>query len=644
MVKPAQILLSVIFFFSSVVLPAQEKQLSTKSKKAVRYFKEAETAYRRQEWENAVNALQKALKTDKSFTEAWLMLGDAYSELKENEEAVEAYENAVRMAGESFPRVFYFLGRLNFEEGNYTEAVPYFEKLLASGSATESLKTLGKAGLKRSLFAQSAVENPVGPRPLNLSDSINTENDEFINFVNETGNQLVLTRKYKGNSQDGQSRLFTEGFFRSERKDSAWVKPEVLPLGWQEGLNLGGMSLSVDGREMFFTGCEWPSGMGSCDLYLSRRLGTAWQPPVGLGPAVNSRRWDSQPVISADGKQLLFTSKRAGGKGGADIWMSLKLPDGKWSPPVNLGDSINTPGDETAPFLHADGKTLYFSSTGWTGLGGYDLFVSRKDEAGRWSAAENLGHPVNSKFDEANIFVSLDGSRAWISSNREGGLGGFDIFTFPLDKMAKPDKVLFVKGVVVDAESKIPLAAKIELTNLLNNRVDDSTTSDRFTGEFLMVLHPGTLYAFNITKKAYLFYSETFNLKEADSILNFERRFELLPVRKGKQLVLKNIFFDFNSAELKPASKTELGKLLELMHENPEMRLQIAGHTDSIGGRVYNQKLSEERAFAVYRYLISNGVDASRLEHRGFGDTRPLTSNDTESGRQQNRRTEIKVL
>jgi outer membrane protein OmpA-like peptidoglycan-associated protein len=324
--------------------------------------------------------------------------------------------------------------------------------------------------------------------------------------------------------------------------------------------------------------------------------------------------------------------------------MSVKLPAGKWSRPVNLGDSINTSGDEMAPFLHADGKTLFFSSTGGPGLGGYDLFVSRKDPTGQWSKARNLGYPINTNANEINIFVSLDGSHAWISSDREGGKGGFDIYGFPTPEQIRPEKVLFVKGVVMDAESGKLLEAKIELTNLLNNQNEDSTKSDPLTGTFLMVLHPGTDYAFNIVKKGYLFFSKNLNLKESGSLEPIHQTFRLTPIKAGEQITLNNIFFDFNSAVLKAASLTELNKLLEMLRENTGLRIRISGHTDNVGDAAYNKKLSTDRALAVRDFLISNGIDAGRIEYEGFGDTKPVASNASEAGRKKNRRTEVTVL
>ncbi|HEY9114575.1 MAG TPA: OmpA family protein, partial [Bacteroidales bacterium] len=343
-------------------------------------------------------------------------------------------------------------------------------------------------------------------------------------------------------------------------------------------------------------------------------------------------------------RKIYFASKRAGGKGGSDIWMTVRLASGKWSRPINLGDSINTPGDEMAPVIHADGQTLYFSSNGHLGLGGYDLFVSKQDRAGRWKKAENLGYPINSNADDINVFLSIDGQTGWISSNRKGGKGGFDIYSFPTYKAMQPQAVFYVKGIVSDLETGKKLAAKVEISNLLTGMLEDSVSSDPVNGEFLLILHPGTDYAFNISKKGYLFYSENFNLNATTSENSVSKEFKLSPIQSGNSLVLNNIFFDFNSSVLKPSSYNELNKLAEMLLANKDLKIIIEGHTDNIGSEEYNKQLSAERAKSVYEYLVSNGIEASRMKYEGFGATMPVDTNETEKGRTKNRRTEVVVL
>jgi len=433
-------------------------------------------------------------------------------------------------------------------------------------------------------------------------------------------------------------------FFQSGSDNGTWLTPEPIKLSWREGLNVGGMNLSVDGRKMYFTGCNWPNGFGSCDLFVSFRVGNSWESPSNLGSGINSQWWDSQPAVSSDGKRIYFSSKRSGGKGGSDIWMTIKLENDKWSPPVNLGDSINTVGNEMSPFLHADGKTIYFSSDGHYGLGGSDLFIARKDELGRWSKANNLGYPINTGYNEINLFMSIDGSLAYLSSDRAEGQGGFDIYQFNTNNEIKPDMVYFVKGIVVDKHTLKPLEAKVELTYLSNGMIADESYSDLKTGEFLMVLHPAEEYAFNISKSGYLFLSEHFSTPESDTSLSVDKVFEMEAVLAGNRLILNNVFFDFDQSELKSKSYNELEKLYQLLTDNEKIGIQIGGHTDNVGDEVYNQKLSEDRARVVLQYLVNKGISNERLDYKGFGSSRPVADNNTEAGRAQNRRTEVQIL
>ncbi len=409
-----QILIIAALFIGVNNINSQSFELSTNNKKALKNYKAAESAFKSFEYASALDYLKKAVDKDDDFIEAWLLMGDVYTELKQAREAIHAFKQAVRIDSAFFPRANFFIGNLAFEVGDYKASSSYYQRYLQFTEEQEINRFLARKRIDRAKHADSILRNPLDITFINPGNTINTSSDEFINFVNESIDELVLTRKVKSGI-DLQGRiLFVESFFKSKADSTSWSLPELIQFDWLEGLNIGGMNLSVDGRKMYFTGCNWPTGFGSCDLYVSQRIGNVWELPVNLGSSVNSQWWDSQPVISADGNRIFFSSKRSGGLGGSDIWMAIKLENGKWSPPINLGESINTGGNEMAPFLHADGKTLYFSSDGHHGLGGADLFISRKDELGRWSKAKNLGYPVNSRFNDINLFMTLEGQIAYL--------------------------------------------------------------------------------------------------------------------------------------------------------------------------------------------------------------------------------------
>lgn len=636
------VLLIILLILTSITISAQEYQLSSKNKKAIKYYNNAASYFKNGNYNKAVNFLDKSLVHDKIFVEAYLLLGDIYSDLNRYEEAVTAYNSALEIDSAFFPPVYYFLANIYYEIGDYYNSSISFNKLLKFNSISDDLRALSTDKLIFADTANNLVNNPVSTNPVNIGSSINTSSDEYINYVNTDYELLMLTKRTKLPAYS--SVRYKEELYYSDYSDSTWSSPELVDLGWRgNGLNMGTINFSTDGRTMFFTGCYWPSGQGGCDLYFSQRVGTNWLKPQNIGNSINTTTWESQPIISSDSKKLFFASKRTGGKGGADIWMSVKLKDNTWSPPINLGDSINTPKDEMAPFLHADGNTLFFASTGHPGLGGYDLFISRQDELGRWSLAKNIGYPTNSRYNDINIFTSIDGKRSWISSDRTAGKGGMDIYSFDNYKDILPQKIMYVEGAVVDKVTKKPLKAEIQITNLSTSELINTTLSDSVTGSFLLVVFPGVDYAFNITKKGYLFLSENINVKDSIGIESVKKQFELSPFAKGNQLIMNNVFFRFNEYELLPASFIELDKLVEILNQYPTSEIEITGHTDSIGNAEYNMKLSLKRAKAVSNYLIENGIESKRLDFKGMGSSMPVAPNNSEQGRAKNRRTGIRV-
>jgi outer membrane protein OmpA-like peptidoglycan-associated protein len=395
---------------------------------------------------------------------------------------------------------------------------------------------------------------------------------------------------------------------------------------------------------MIFTACNRGDGIGRCDLYASSKEGDIWSLPINLGNPVNTKYRETQPSISPDSRTLYFSSDRPGGKGLHDIWVSHRDENGQWSTPLNLGDTINTEGEEMSPFIHPDDQSLYFSSDGLIGLGGYDLFISRRDSAGKWQTPVNLGYPINTNRDEIGLIVNSRGDKAYYSSDVDK-ITGKDIFVFELPVRDRPLMVTYMKGKVFDALDHRLLKAQFELVDLETGRIIFSSFSDSLTGEFLVSIPVNRNYMLNVAKKAYLFFSENFSLKNSfDADKPFLKDVPLQPMMIGNSVVLKNVFFDTDSYALKKESTVELKKVVRLLQTNPEIKIEIGGHTDNTGNLDYNQKLSESRAKAVVDYLISTSVKADRMVSKGYGMNIPVATNDTEEGRAQNRRTELKII
>lgn len=607
---------------------------STDGKKALQAYERAQQYIGAQEYTQAVNELYLAIQEDAGFIEAYQVLGDIFRIQENYPNAVTNYQKVLEINPDFSAQTFYGLGVSLFNLEQYAEAKKHFEKYLQAGDPASRRLAAVKKYISNCGFAEEAIKSPVAFDPVNLGPAINSIHDEYLPAITVDGNTLVFTRK----DQQG------EDFYTSSGSDSSWSRAAFLSdIINTQAYNEGAESLSPDGQTIFFTICAKPGGMGSCDIYYSRLRGSEWSAPLNLGKPVNSPAWESQPSLSPDGRTLYFASNRAGTLGGIDLWKSTLQEDGIWSNPVNLGPNINTAWEEQSPFIHPDNQTLYFTSEGWPGMGGKDIFFSRKS-AGKWQKAENIGYPINTLKDESSLVISADGKTAYFASNSLEGLGAYDLYTFEMPPEARPDFVSYVSGLVYDEGTGQKLEARVQLINLANNEVAFESNSNELTGEFLASLPAGNNYAFNVAKPGYLFYSGSFFLENMDASDPFRLDVPLKKIAEGEKIVLKNIFFETDSYKLKPESYAELDKIIEFMKQNPKVVIELSGHTDDAGTEEHNQQLSENRAKAVYAYLVRGILQPERFIYKGYGESQPVAENTTGEGRAKNRRTELKVL
>lgn len=609
-------------------------------------FTEAIGLYNQQEYPKALRLLDKAIHEDSLFIEAYILKGDILSEQHYPREAILQYRKGIAVNQDFSPTLYFIVANTELMTGLYENARKDYEKFLSYPDQAKDKQEKANRNIKSCDFGINSMAHPVPFKPVNLGDSINSPNDDYMNAVTADEQQLYLTRKLpRDHHSIHESTEFNEDFFKAIKTDSIWRKAKNMgpPINTDE--NEGALCISPDGKYIFFAACNRPDGYGSCDLYWSKKTGDTWSTPENMGPVVNSSAWDSQPSFSSDGKTLYFASSREGGKGSSDIWKTELQPDGSWAIPVNLGDSINTKYEEMAPFIHPDNRTLYFGSRGHQGMGGFDLFVSRMDADGNWSSPLDLGYPINTNADEINLVVNAKGDVAYISSDKLGGKGGMDIYSFKLYKEAQPSMVTYFKGVVFDKETNKRLEAKFELTDLSTGKSVSRSSSDPVTGEFLLALPLDKEYGLNVSKPGYLFYSDHFELRGENSKAKpFIYNVPLQPIRVGETVILRNIFFDTDKFILKDESRSELARLISLLKSNPQISIEISGHTDNHGTADHNIVLSKNRAEAVYNYLILNGIAKERLSYSGFGMSRPIDTNDTDAGRANNRRTEFRVV
>jgi outer membrane protein OmpA-like peptidoglycan-associated protein len=483
-----------------------------------------------------------------------------------------------------------------------------------------------------------------------LGDVINSEYDDYAPVITADGGVMYFTSRRPFTEKEvKRNRESNEHIFEAifDEKDSVWLEAEPL----KEPVNLlkrhnSNIAISNDGQRLLK---YQDDGYGNGDIYETYLSGTSWSEPVSLGKEINSDEHESSASISPDGRTIYFVSNRKeGSQGGRDIWMSRVRTDGKWGKAENLGPTINTNRNEEAVFIHPDGKTLYFSSEGHDGIGGYDIFKSTF-ENGKWSTPENLDAPINSKKDDLFFVLAANGKKGYYATSRMDGVKDiYEIRFIPISKENKdagPDLTVF-KGVISDSETGVPLGATIEVTDNEKNEIIATYSSNSETGKYLISLPSGKNYGINVNTEGYLFSSHSFDLTDSTSsgYTEVKKDIALDKIKVGSKVVLKNIFFDFNKATLRSESIAELNRLVRILDDNATMTIEIGGHTDDKGSDAYNENLSKNRAESVVNYLIKQGVDKSRLTFKGYGESTPIATNETEEGRQENRRVEFEVI
>ena len=527
-------------------------------KKAVKHYEAAEKSFQMHDYRKAHQQVLKAVIEDPNYAEAWLLEGEIGLETKDFDLAILGYENALSADSMVFPPAAITLARLYDMRGQYKRELVLLRWYLSKAGGNAFNDVVVAEMLEVASFRDDALSHPVAFDPLNLGSVVNTADDEYVNALTFYGDQLLFTRKM--NQGNG---FFEEKVFVSHKDVDLWAQPQPLSFAFfPEDIDPGAAFLSADGSKLYLTGCGWGRDSG-CDLYVSHWDFGQWSMPKLLEGNINTGSWESQPCVSADGKELYFVSRR---NGNADIYRCLRNTDGSWGAPQNLGEPINTKGTEMAPFLHPDGRTLYFSSDKHVGMGGFDLFMSRRGEDGQWQTPVNLGFPINTQGDEINFFVAADGKTAFISSQREGGQGGYDIYTFELPEEVRSDSA------------------------------------------------------------------------------NYLSKVDVVELAPGDAVVLQNIQFEFNSSALTADSQEGIDMIVDFLQRNPELKVELAGHTDNVGNAKYNLQLSDDRANVVREALIAKGIEASRLTAKGYGASKPLWPNDSDEHRALNRRTEMIII
>ncbi len=585
------------------------------------------------------------------------------------------FEKALKLKAEDCdPDVYFLLGKAYKLDYRFDQAKAQFSLYIT----IEKDRVLQKINeeLQREIsqcdIAKSMVAKPLERLWVEAVKDWNSEYNEYNPSITADESTLIFNTDRPATKEvQGKNTVWI-----ANREKSKWSQPQPFGVPFETAGQYEGLAVSYDGQTLYL------GSLGDQkDIYVSKLDGKTWTTPLRLPDKINSAGNETGACFSTDGIKMYYvTDQGVGIKGGKDLFFSGVMDRMKniWGEGMTIGSEVNTVLDENSIYMHPDGKTIYFASKGHQSMGGYDIFKSTR-LAGRWSAPENLGYPINTPADETSFVMSASGKRAYITSNRkEGGKGGFDIYRITwlgpvkqpindfedqlLADVASPQRdarmegsvavetknLTILKGRILDDFTGQPVKADIEITDNVKNEVIATFSSNSVTGKFLVSLPAGFNYGIAVKAKDYLFHSENFNLPEKSEYQLVEKEIRLKGACLGCKIILKNIFFDTGKFVIRPESTPELNRLASLINDlarvKPGIKIEISGHTDNVGSETSNQVLSENRAKAVVKFLVDQGISQSKLVFKGYGSLQPISTNATPEGKQENRRTEFKII
>ncbi|MDA0681880.1 MAG: OmpA family protein [Bacteroidetes bacterium] len=631
-----RIILFFSFFFSFHLVFSQEcYPEKNKDKKLV---KKIEKLIEKRSYYDAIDALQNTNQAAVFFelkAEILWRSGDFFN-------AETQALKAIELCTDNFPKAYYFLGEIAYKRKDYVNADIYLKKAinLQIGDPYYSDAIMLYENAK--ILAQ-IINNPVKFNP-QIVKGISTQDDEYLPIISPDQELSFFTRRSDKMSLQDITTTTIEEFVFSKKINGDFEVGQALTYPFNLESNEGGASITIDNKILYYTKCIRDNkGYNNCDIYYVNRENGAWSNVQEFPKNISKiDSWESQPTVSSDGKTILFSSDRSGGYGKMDLYEISKVND-TWTSAKNLGSTINSNENEKSPYLHTDGKTLFFASTNFPSLGGFDIFYSRKDSLGNWQKPINIGYPINTVADEISLFVSTDGNQAYFASNNLNGIGGWDIYSFGLYEGAKPERVLFLKGDLLDENKQIIEDVELEIKNLTTQEI---TTIKVDAGTYVssLTLAKDDDVLITIKKEGFAFNSTYISTEDTSFNSPAALNFEMQSLEQGKSFSIENIYFDNNSYELKRATNEILIEFAKYLEVNNTLIIEINGFTDNVGNQADNQLLSENRAKAVRDLILLQGISEKRVFYNGFGESSPITSNDTEKGRGQNRRTEFKII
>ncbi|MBL7884701.1 MAG: OmpA family protein [Bacteroidia bacterium] len=662
--------LTIVFAFSYYIGIAQDEKVCQEidNKKAKKLYEQG--IDKKNKKEERLKFLQQAIEMEPDYVDAnFAFAMERIKTLIYEDKAFKPVEPYLKKVYDACPKyhsnLTYYLGFIYYEEEKWEDAAKYLKEFLnfKSDDDTKFDKNYDaylNQAKKMQRYAKVYGEIyknivPFEPTPV---AGVCTEQDEYLPIITADDEMILFTRKspYKSKNEVFESDKEIELFSYSKREKTTgqFTKGNRMPYPFNKSGGQGGATMSIDNKHLYFTICKDEGGaQANCDIYYSDFVNGEWTEIKKVEGINDPIYWDSQPSLASDGITLYFSSDRKGGRGGVDLYKTIKdKTTGLWSKPENLGPTINTPYDEKSPFIHSDFETMYFSSDGHPGIGGFDIFYSRKGEDGKWSEPKNIGIPINTVGDDLGFFVSTDGKLGYFASNEPNrtkgrSVGKYDLFSFELYKEARPQDIAFIKGKIEDKAQKEMKSFTVEVKDAVTQKVTQAVV-DSTTGDYAVVVTAKQKNDLIITVKQdnYAFSSQ---LVLKDSIKNTKpitvANIEADTIAIGKKYLLDNIYYKTNSAELDPRSMIVIDEFVEFLKANPKIKIEIHGHTDNVGNPKDNTALSTDRAFTVRDKLLDKGIDEKRLiAFKGFGAMYPIADNSSEEGRRKNRRTEFVIV
>lgn len=617
------------------------QEYSIIDRRAIKLHQEAEELEQRRRYEEAIEKYKASYERSSDFFESYIKVSQLLLTKGDFLQALEVAQQGERRVkkGNSFLVDFgWLITNIHLNSGEFQKALEKMAEMEPLLTQDFKHSSHYKEVKKKLDFVAGQFENPKEIKKERMAYPLNQFKLQYFPVLTADSKKILFTKR------DGLNSFDHEDIFVSYENGGGWTDPVPIDQSINTRYNEGTCTISADGNILIFTSCDAPDSFGSCDLYISNRLNGKWQKPSNMGKTINSRSWDSQPSLSADGSMLFFSSNRRDGFGGNDIWYSYMLDDGSWSEVSNLGQDINTEKDEVSPFIYFNNELLFFASDGHLGFGGKDLFISKLDSGG-FGPPDNLGFPINDHKDQLALFITAQQDFAYYTENtyHEGRVDSSLIYRFDFpEEIDLGEKLIITEGKIVNSKTLQPIDAKLSLVSLANDSTLYQFRSDGESGNFIMIYPDKSFSGLYVEKPGFI--PKIYNV-EKDSLKDIKNmNIQLSPVASGEHFIFENVFFDFDKTDLKPESLSSLKRLDNFLKENPSLSISIIGHTDNIGLPAYNENLSLKRAESVKAYLKSEGVPPERLNIQGMGDQQPLAPNDSEDNRALNRRIEIILL